>query len=131
MESITGSVGGTSRVLVALDLLRDEVVRLGDAGLVVTQCRPWVSPTTGRVGWDVVVRAAGADQYEALDLAVGAGYGHWICYTSVDDPGSVTVLMRSGGDSLRTLAVRLDGATVGEVDDYLGRPPVGAGVSGD
>lgn len=93
MESITGSVGGTSRVLVALDLLRDEVVRLGDAGLVVTQCRPWVSPTTGRVGWDVVVRAAGADQYEALGLAV-----------------------------------RLGGATVGEVDDYLGRLPVGGGL---
>ena len=127
MNSIPSGVGSTS-VLVALDLLRDEVVRLDGVGLVVTQVRPWVSPTTGRAGWDVRVRAAGADQYEALALAVGAGYGHWLCYTSVDDPGSVTVLMRSGGDSLRTLSVGLDGATVGEVDDSLGRLPVGGGV---
>lgn len=118
----------TGRVLVALDLLRDEVVRLDGVGLVVTQCWSWASPTTGRTGWDVRVRAAGADQYEALDLAVGAGYGHWLCYTSPDLPESVQVVMRFGGDSLKTLFVVLDGATVGEVDDYLGRLPARGGV---
>lgn len=65
---VSGMVG-------AIDALREEVIRLEAAGLVVSTPIPTVT-RSGRVGWSMHVRPAdsGVEVAEAVDLAVLCGY---------------------------------------------------------
>lgn len=65
---VSGMVG-------AIDALREEVIRLEAAGLVVSTPIPTVTQS-GRAGWSMHVRPAdsGVEVAEAVDLAVLCGY---------------------------------------------------------